>query len=67
MTFFPRTQVAIAGYSDMGNLTVESGRALLDILADEGDKGDDFRRFVLEQSTTYYGDSDDWCADVTLV
>ena len=55
-------QVAIAGYSDMGVVTVESGRALLDILAEDSVEADQFRRFILQQSTTYYGESDNWYA-----
>ncbi|CAM9090652.1 unnamed protein product, partial [Laminaria digitata] len=60
------TQVAIAGYYNMGNLTVQSGKALLDTLAEDSDDADGFRRFVLGQSTTYYGDSDDWCVQEEL-
>lgn len=45
----------------MGNLTVTSGRGLLDMLAEDSHEADEFRRFVLGQSTTYFGDSDDWC------
>ncbi|CAM9257644.1 unnamed protein product [Scytosiphon promiscuus] len=56
------TQVAIAGYPTMGNVSVESGRALLDILAEDSDQADEFRRFILRQSTTYFGESDDWYA-----
>lgn len=44
----------------MGDITVEAGKALLDILAEDSDQADEFRRFVLGQSTTYYGDSDNW-------
>lgn len=50
----------------MGNLTVQSGKALLDTLAEDSDDADGFRRFVLGQSTTYYGDSDDWCVQEEL-
>ena len=53
-------QVAIAGYSDMGDVTVESGKALLDILAEDSVEADNFRRFILRQSTTYYGEADTW-------
>lgn len=53
-------QVAIAGYSDMGDVTIESGRALLDMLAEDSNEADEFRRFILRQSTTYYGESDNW-------
>lgn len=59
-------QVVIAGYPSMGNLTVQVGKALLDILAEDSDEADEFRRFVLGQSTTYYGDSDNWYVDMTL-
>lgn len=44
----------------MGNVTIESGKALLDMLAEDSDQADEFRRFVLRQSTTYYGESDTW-------
>ncbi|CAM9656283.1 unnamed protein product [Ascophyllum nodosum] len=54
------TQVAIAGYPNMGNLTVPSGRALLDVLAMDSDEADEFRRFILRQSTTYHGNADGW-------
>lgn len=53
-------QVAIAGYSDMGDFTVESGKELLDILAEDSVEADNFRRFILRQSTTYFGESDSW-------
>lgn len=46
----------------MGNVTVDSGRALLDILAEDSVEADQFRRFILRQSTTYYGESDNWYA-----
>ena len=44
----------------MGNLTVPSGRALLDVLAMDSDEADEFRRFILRQSTTYHGNADGW-------
>lgn len=44
----------------MGDVTVESGKALLDMLAEVSDEADEFRRFILRQSTTYYGESDSW-------
>eukprot|EP00903_Cladosiphon_okamuranus_P017641 g16248.t1 len=37
------TQVAIAGYSDMGGVAVDSGKALLDILAEDSVEADQFR------------------------
>ena len=46
----------------MGEVTVESGRALLDILAEDSVEADEFRRFILQQSTTYYGEADNWYA-----
>lgn len=46
----------------MGDVTVESGRALLDVLAEDSVEADQFRRFILQQSTTYYGESDNWYA-----
>lgn len=52
--------MAIAGYPDMGSLAVPAGKALLDILAMDSEEANDFRSFILRQSTTYYGDSDDW-------
>lgn len=57
-------QVAVAGYPGMGNVTVDTGRKLLNLLAQDSDEADEFRRFVLRQSTTYYGDSDDWWVDI---
>ncbi|CAM9155381.1 unnamed protein product [Ectocarpus sp. 13 AM-2016] len=54
------TQVALAGYSNMRNVTIEYGKALLDLLAEDSDEADEFRRFIVRQSTTYYGDSDNW-------
>ncbi|CBJ26590.1 hypothetical protein Esi_0035_0090 [Ectocarpus siliculosus] len=54
------TQVALAGYSTMGNVTIEYGKALLDLLAEDSDEADEFRRFIVRQSTTYYGESDNW-------
>ena len=51
----------------MGNITVTSGRALLDMLAEDSHEADEFRRFVLGQSTTYDGDSDDWCVQQEVV
>ena len=44
----------------MGDVTIESGKVLLDLLAEDSHEADEFRRFVLRQSTTYYGESDDW-------
>lgn len=44
----------------MGEINIESGKVLLDMLAEDSDDADEFRRFVLRQSTTYYGESDDW-------
>lgn len=44
----------------MGNVTIEYGKALLDLLAEDSDEADEFRRFIVRQSTTYYGDSDNW-------
>ncbi|CAM9728040.1 unnamed protein product, partial [Sphacelaria rigidula] len=54
-------QVAIAGYPNMGNnMSVVAAKQLLDLLAEDSDKADNFRRFVMDQSTTYFGESDDW-------
>lgn len=50
----------------MGNLSVESGKALLDILAEDSDGAEEFRRFVLQQSTTYRGESDNWYVSAAL-
>ncbi|CAB1112949.1 unnamed protein product [Ectocarpus sp. CCAP 1310/34] len=51
------TQVALAGYSNMGNATIEYGKALLDLLAEDSDEADEFRRFIVRQSTTWEGPS----------
>lgn len=53
-------QVAIAGYPNMGNITVGAGKQLLLLLAEDSDTGDEFRRFLVGQSTTYFGESDNW-------
>lgn len=45
----------------MGNISFTAGKELLDLLAEDSDQADQFRRFVLGQSTTYFGESDDWC------
>lgn len=59
--------MAIAGYPDIGSLTVPAGKALLDILAMDSEEADYFRSFILRQSTTYYGDSDEWYVKVMTV
>ncbi|CAM9202218.1 unnamed protein product [Choristocarpus tenellus] len=53
-------QVAQSGYTGMKNLSVGAGKILLDMLANDSISGDNFRKLVLGQSTTYYGDSDEW-------
>lgn len=50
----------------MGDVTIESGKALLDMLAEDSDDADEFRRFILRQSTTYYGESDNWYSHIHL-
>lgn len=42
------------------NMSVTAAKQLLDLLAEDSDEADDFRRFVMGQSTTYFGESDDW-------
>lgn len=54
-------QVALAGYPNMGNMSVVAGKKLLDMLAEDSDEAQDFRRFVMRQSTTFVDDSDDRC------
>lgn len=59
-------QVVIAGYPNMGNITVTAGKELLNQLAEDSDEADQFRRFVLSRSTTYFGESNDWCGSASV-